>query len=238
MAPLKHNLVVLGSAAVVSVYAAGFARTRAAARSFTDEAVARRPARPAPADAVLPSTPAPAPAETPGVDTAHAETTHAAVAPKTPSARAAAKPPVKDTAVARAESTIAAPPPAVPAPPAPPVQTPTIKDSLPKPAVAQQPADTAAQAADKDHTVYKDGTYSGWGTSRHGDIQATVMVKDGKIVGAVISECLTQYSCSWISALPQQVLDRQSAEVDYVSGATQSANAFYSAVVNALKKAK
>jgi uncharacterized protein with FMN-binding domain len=54
----------------------------------------------------------------------------------------------------------------------------------------------------------------------------------------VISECLTQYSCSWIAALPQQVLDRQSAEVDYVSGATQSANAFYYAVVNALKKAK
>jgi uncharacterized protein with FMN-binding domain len=38
--------------------------------------------------------------------------------------------------------------------------------------------------------------------------------------------------------LPQQVIDRQSAEVDFVSGATQSTNAFYYAVLNALKKAK
>jgi uncharacterized protein with FMN-binding domain len=49
---------------------------------------------------------------------------------------------------------------------------------------------------------------------------------------------LTQYSCSWVSLLPPQVVARQSAEVDFVSGATQSANAFYYAVVDALKKAK
>ncbi len=110
---------------------------------------------------------------------------------------------------------------------------------VPKDSAAKAPppvTDTAT--ADKDHVAYKDGMYTGWGTSRHGDIQATVMIKEGKIVGAVISECLTQYSCSWISALPQQVLDRQSAEVDFVSGATQSTNAFYYAVLNALKKAK
>ena len=55
---------------------------------------------------------------------------------------------------------------------------------------------------------------------------------------AFISECLTQYSCSWIANLPGQVVTRQSSEVDYVSGATHSANAFYYAVVDALKKAK
>ena len=38
--------------------------------------------------------------------------------------------------------------------------------------------------------------------------------------------------------LPPQVIARQSAEVDYVSGATQSSNAFYGAVVDALKQAK
>jgi uncharacterized protein with FMN-binding domain len=31
---------------------------------------------------------------------------------------------------------------------------------------------------------------------------------------------------------------RQSADVDYVSGATQSANAFYTAIIEALSKAK
>ena len=38
--------------------------------------------------------------------------------------------------------------------------------------------------------------------------------------------------------LPPQVVTRQSAEVDYVSGATQSTNAFYYGIVEALAKAK
>lgn len=38
--------------------------------------------------------------------------------------------------------------------------------------------------------------------------------------------------------LPPQVVSRQSAEVDFVSGATQSTNAFYYAVLDALAKAK
>ena len=85
---------------------------------------------------------------------------------------------------------------------------------------------------------YKDGTYSGWGTSRHGDIQATVVVEGGRIASAAIAQCLTRYSCSWISMLPAQVVSRQSADVDYVSGATQSTSAFYYAILEALSKAK
>jgi uncharacterized protein with FMN-binding domain len=84
----------------------------------------------------------------------------------------------------------------------------------------------------------KDGSFSGWGTSRHGDIEATVVIERGKITNAFISQCLTRYSCSWVSHLPGQVVTRQSAEVDYVTGATQSANAFYYAVMQALSKAK
>jgi uncharacterized protein with FMN-binding domain len=53
-----------------------------------------------------------------------------------------------------------------------------------------------------------------------------------------VQQCLTRYSCSWIAALPGQVVARQSPEVDYVSGATQSTNAFYYAVVEALARAK
>lgn len=86
--------------------------------------------------------------------------------------------------------------------------------------------------------TYKDGTFTGWGTSRHGDIEATVTIVGGRIVSAVISQCWTRWSCSWIAALPPQVPARQSAEVDYVSGATQSTNAFYWAVVQALSKAR
>ena len=71
-----------------------------------------------------------------------------------------------------------------------------------------------------------------------GDIQATVVISGGRIASAVISECWTRYPCSWIVRLPPQVAERQSPEVDYVSGATQSTNAFYYAVVQALAKAK
>jgi len=85
---------------------------------------------------------------------------------------------------------------------------------------------------------YKDGTYFGWGTSRHGDIQAAVVIQDGRIASATIAQCLTRYSCSVIAKLPPQVAERQSPETDYVSGATQSTNAFYYAVVEALSKAK
>jgi len=71
-----------------------------------------------------------------------------------------------------------------------------------------------------------------------GGSTAGIEIKAGRIASAFISECLTQYSCSWISKLPAQVVDRQSPEVDFVSGATQSTNAFYYAVVQALRKAK
>jgi uncharacterized protein with FMN-binding domain len=85
---------------------------------------------------------------------------------------------------------------------------------------------------------WKDGTYTGWGTSRHGDIEATVVIESGRIASAVISQCLTRYACTWVEHLQGQVVTRQSPEVDYVSGATQSTNAFYYAVVQALSKAK
>jgi uncharacterized protein with FMN-binding domain len=98
--------------------------------------------------------------------------------------------------------------------------------------------DTASQAGQNARGQFKDGVYTGWGTSRHGDIQATVEIRDGHIYSAAISQCLTRYSCSWISHLPGQVVSRQSPNVDYVSGATQSTNAFYYAVVEALAKAK
>src|SRR5208282_1895512 len=55
---------------------------------------------------------------------------------------------------------------------------------------------------------------------------------------ATIAQCRTRYRCDVIDRLPPQVPLRQSPDVDYVSGATQSADAFYGAVVAALGKAK
>lgn len=86
--------------------------------------------------------------------------------------------------------------------------------------------------------AWRDGTYTGWGFSPHGNIEATVRIAGGRIESAVISQCRTRYSCGVIDPLPPQVALRQSADVDFVSGATQSADAFYEAVFTALNKAK
>jgi len=64
-----------------------------------------------------------------------------------------------------------------------------------------------------------------------------VIIEGGRIQGATIIQCNTRYSCDVIDMLPPQVAARQSADVDYVSRATESANAFYYAVDEALTKA-
>jgi len=118
----------------------------------------------------------------------------------------------------------------------------TAESSTPEPVVVP-PAPVAAVAPPPPPPPppapkWKDGTYLGWGSSRHGDIQASVVIEKGRIASATIAQCNTRYSCSVIEKLPPQVAERQSPEVDYVSGATQSANAFYDGVVEALAKAK
>jgi uncharacterized protein with FMN-binding domain len=97
---------------------------------------------------------------------------------------------------------------------------------------APPPVPTIARA------LYKDGTYTGWGYCRHGDLQAAVTIEAGRIISAKVVQCLTRYSCNWIEPLYPQVVQRQSAEVDYISGASESSDAFYDAVTEALKKAK
>ena len=98
------------------------------------------------------------------------------------------------------------------------------------------PARSGEPATPKEH--WKDGMYTGWGFSPHGNIEAAVRIEGGRIVSAIISQCRTRYSCGVIELLPGQVVTRQSPDVDYVSGATQSADAFYEAVLAALQKAK
>ena len=82
------------------------------------------------------------------------------------------------------------------------------------------------------------GTYVGSGTSRHGGIEATVVVAAGKISSVAITQCLTRYPCTWIADLPGQVVAQQNANVDLVSGASDSSRAFIQAVSNALARAR
>ena len=217
---VPSGLVALSTAAVLTVYTAGFLKTRAAAAKIaqTDD----RPAYAPPAFAPLSAT---ASAGQAAAMTQPVQAPHDQASRKLPPKRTKTKPqaeaasPKVDTnnvgvAITAPEATAVQPTVAPPPPP-------------PEPAPAPAPA-----------SPYKDGSYTGWGTSRHGDIEATVVIENGKIASARISQCLTRYSCSVIARLIPQVAERQGPDIDTVSGATQSANAFYYAVVEALVKAK
>lgn len=303
---VTNNLVMLGSAAVVAVYAAGYVRTAGAAQKFAEMSNERLevppetsahpddsgvPARPStstsidaaaggtrPADATSVAKPqnareATAPianaSTTPRASSAAIKAAESAVMTSSTVAGTTEPATVKASATATPTPTAAAPknqveatspsplPPSVapavtsglsaPAgapvqpPAAPPVTAPApaTASAAQSPPVVAPPADTAGALPPLPPGVkWRDGDYKGWGTSRHGDIQAYLEVTDGKITFVKIETCLTQYSCEIINMLPAQVLARQSPKVDSVSGATQSANAFYYAVVQALSKAK
>ncbi len=233
---VSGSLVSAGFAAVFAVYMGGYIRTESAAQRFASQVAERRPQY-HPAAMAVASAPPPATAETsappepsrnpapepkapikaaPAVAVKHVD---ASAEPQPAEEAAPAQPVAPAVAPAPAAAEVTAPAPVQALPPA------------PAPAPAPPPAPPAA-------SVWKDGTYTGWGYSRHGNIEAQVVIENGRITSAGISQCRTRYSCNVIDRLPPQVIERQSPDVDYVSGATQSADAFYGAVSSALNTAK
>jgi uncharacterized protein with FMN-binding domain len=187
---ITGGLVALSSAAIVTVYAAGYAQTQQAAAQL---------------DAPIATTSAP------------------------PTARIA-------TATTAPTSTPFQPIRISPAFTAP--TTAPLPRTTPTPAGSAAPTATPAPArAAGASGTYRDGSYTGLGRSRHGNIEVTVAVQGGKIASAKISQCGTRYPCSMISVLPGEVVAHQSATVDSVSGATDSSTAFTQAVANALAQA-
>jgi uncharacterized protein with FMN-binding domain len=212
---ISNTLVTLSSAAILAVYAAGYHRTGAAADRFEAQTARRSTAAPIAAGLVAPMTP-PLAVEAP------------------PTIPRSLTPPARKNNPRPSSSAIREAAPA----PSPIEQLPATPSAPPSvPAPAEPVAEPAAPPAAAAQAKYKDGTFLGWGTSRHGDIQASVVIQDGRIVSTAIAICATRYSCSWIANLPGQTVERQSPKVDYVSGATQSSNAFSDAVAEALSKA-
>jgi uncharacterized protein with FMN-binding domain len=250
--------MVMGSAAVVAVYSAGFFHTAAAAAKVAAEERGRsdsrgrgnqvEPAAPAASPALAnvptqaPSLPVKAPATPPPaavpatLQTPTPAPSAAATAATPPSAPA----PTPVAPVAPVAAVLPAQAPAVPAAlpnpvPAAPVQVATVAAS-PAPAAPASVATAAAPAVAK---KYKDGAYFGWGRCRHGDLKVTLELKDDKIVSAEITECYTRYSKNVISRLPKQLVDRQNPDkIDRISGASESSDAYYYAVLEAMKAAK
>jgi uncharacterized protein with FMN-binding domain len=100
-----------------------------------------------------------------------------------------------------------------------------------------QASRTASSGAATSSSSYADGTYSGTGTSRFGSISVSVTIQSGRITNVAITRATTSFPVSRIASLPGQVVARQSAQVDRVTGATYSSQAFRQAVQQALSQA-
>jgi uncharacterized protein with FMN-binding domain len=222
----NRPLVALSSAAIVAVYSAGYMRTRAAAERF-DPTEPRRPARP-----IAPSAPD-APAVEPRVTIPAPSPAPAVVSRQSVAPLASAPQPGHAADTGLAPPIAAATPPPSDVPSAPGFETQSVQ-GIEQPTIDAPPPEPPAIARGQ----YRDGSYTGWGYCRHGDIQASVVVDGGRIVSAKVVQCLTRYSCNWIEPLYPQVMQRQNAEVDYISGASESSDAFHDAIAEALAKAK
>lgn len=89
-------------------------------------------------------------------------------------------------------------------------------------------------------TVYKDGSYTGNGKGRGGDMEVTVTITDGKISDIVVNSHAesSDIGAPALDKLIQNAIASNSAEIDGASGATMTSDGFREAVAQALAKAQ
>lgn len=230
---VSTSLVALSSAAILAVYAAGYERTNSAADQFASQTASARhrtSAVPAVVAAVARSTEQAAIAS------------NALQLSQTPSA----KPPVNSVPATAAPIPVPVRETAAPVELPASVPEPARAEIVSSPAVVaalaeEQPVVAAVQVAsapEPPRSRYADGTYFAWGSCRHGTLQVQVVIEAGRITSADINQCRTRYSCSVIRTAPPQVIGRQTPDaIDNVTGATQSIDAYYDAVADALNQA-
>jgi uncharacterized protein with FMN-binding domain len=83
-----------------------------------------------------------------------------------------------------------------------------------------------------------DGAYLGEGQSQFGNVFVTVAIAQGRITQVWINAVTTTFPSQTIDGMRDQVVARQSAAVDLVSGATASSGAFMQAIQAALRQAQ
>jgi uncharacterized protein with FMN-binding domain len=240
---ISNELVAASCAAILAVYAAGTWRTRDEARRFGVDGEMRRPARPAQVPAAALPAPAavaasiaePAPQVSAAAINVEAQPhLQPAAEQKTPGPMTPVKVDAAPTLPAVASKQAAKPDAAVVA----------AVETKAEPATATTPTAEVVAAPDEGQppaTIerrWKDGYYTGWGQSRHGDIQAFVRITDGEITEAGIATCETRYPCSVIEDILMQPVALQGPDVDKVSRATESADAYYYGLVMALENAE
>ena len=103
--------------------------------------------------------------------------------------------------------------------------------------VAEEDGESVAPSAQGN---FKDGVYEGTGKGNNGDIKVEVTVKDGNIVSVVLKEHAETEGIYEAAekGVVKDIIASQSAEVDAVSGATNTSNGIKEAVANALEGAK
>jgi uncharacterized protein with FMN-binding domain/outer membrane murein-binding lipoprotein Lpp len=212
---MPRSLVALGASAVAAIYVAGYARTQSADASLDDIATAVATSAPTTVATVQPST---------------------AIAPSQRATRERAGQAPAQTAPSAPASTASGTAPNVSVATSPSNTTPgTTSNAAPSTSTAPA-ASTAPSTATQ--STYKDGTYSGMGTSRRGNVWVDVTVNGGQIELVTITRSTLQYPVRDIAGLPAQVVAKQSAQVNIVSGATYSSQAFRTAVSQALQGAR
>lgn len=97
-----------------------------------------------------------------------------------------------------------------------------------------------AAAAPQVQGGYKDGVYEGTGTGNNGDIKVEVTVEGGNIVSVVLkehSETEGLYEAAEKS-VTAEIIEKQTADVDALTGATNTSKGIMDAVTEALSTAK
>ena len=102
----------------------------------------------------------------------------------------------------------------------------------------QQQVQVTQTKSSQINRLYKEGTYMGSGSNRRGSIQVAITIKSDKITDVEISHFAMHYTIDDVVGLPQEVVQKQSAQVRNVSGATYSTQAFKDAIQDALSQAR
>jgi uncharacterized protein with FMN-binding domain len=209
MAKMNKKWVVLCSTAIGAIYAAGYFATET-------QATIQQPPQQAQVTTQTESSQPPqqAPAPTPPKASQPPQQAQVTTQPKS------SQPPQQAQVTTQPKSS------------QPPQQAPT-----PTPTKSSQPQ-APASTPTKSSQVYKDGTYNGSGSNRRGSIQVAVTIKSDKITDVEISHFAMHYTIDDVVGLPQEVVQKQSAQVKNVSGATYSTQAFEDAVQVALSQAR
>lgn len=82
-----------------------------------------------------------------------------------------------------------------------------------------------------------DGIYSGTAAGHNGPLQVAVIVRNGRIYSVEVVRHKEKRKRA-VSEIPRLIVDKQSTDVDAVSGATYTSKAIVNAVNRALKEAQ